>query len=98
MDITDEVSIKLRTVKGPVKGKTAPCKGAVVRALAARMSQFFRLSSKIFVVQRAPALKNGVEFRQKSIDAFRCSLATSYVDWRRRMTSMKLTGTDRRTD
>ena len=51
----------------------------------------------IFVTQRAAAPKNGVEFRQKFIRAFRCSLATSYDDLRRHATSMKLTGTDRRT-
>ena len=52
----------------------------------------------IFVTQRAVAPKNGVEFHQKSIGAFRCSLAMSYNYWRRCMTSMKLTGTDRWTD
>ena len=41
------------------------------------------LISTIFVVQRAAAPKNGVEFRQKSIGAIRCSVATSYDDVRR---------------
>ena len=41
------------------------------------------LKSTIFVVQRAAAPKNGVEFRQKSIGAIRCSVATSYDDVRR---------------
>ena len=40
------------------------------------------LKSTIFVVQRAAAPKNGVEFRQKSIGAIRCSVATSYDDVR----------------
>ena len=35
----------------------------------------------------AAAPKNGIEFRQKSIGAIRCSLATSYDGWRRRATS-----------
>ena len=46
------------------------------------------LKSSIFIVQRAAAPKNGIEFRQKSIGAVRCSLATSYDDWRRRATSI----------
>ena len=41
------------------------------------------LKSPIFVVQRAAAPKNGVEFRQKSIGAIRCGVATSYDDVRR---------------
>ena len=52
----------------------------------------------IFVTQRAAAPKKWVEFRQKSILAFRCSLATSYNDWPHRVMTMKLTGTDRQTD
>ena len=43
----------------------------------------------IFVVQRAAAPKNGVEFRQRPIGAIRRSLATSYDVWRRRATSPK---------
>ena len=38
------------------------------------------LKSSIFVVQKAAAPKNGVEFRQRSIGALRSSLATSYDD------------------
>ena len=41
--------------------------------------------SSIFVLQKAQkAPKNGVEFRQGSIDTIRRSLATSYNVWRRR--------------
>ena len=36
------------------------------------------LISSIFVVQKATAPKNGVEFRQGSIGTTRSSLATSY--------------------
>ena len=36
------------------------------------------LKSPIFVVQKAAAPKNGVEFRQGSIGTIRSSLATSY--------------------
>ena len=43
--------------------------------------------SSIFVVQRATAPKNGVEFRQGSIGTIRSSLATSYDVWRRRQFS-----------
>ena len=42
----------------------------------------------VLVTQRAAAPKNWVEFCQKSIGAFRCSLAMSTM-------TMKLTGTDR---
>ena len=42
------------------------------------------LKSPIFVVQKAAAPKNGVEFRHKSIGANRSSLATLYDDVRRR--------------
>ena len=42
------------------------------------------LKSPIFVVQKAAAPKNGVEFRHKSIGAIRSSLATLYDDVRRR--------------
>ena len=45
------------------------------------------LKSSIFVVQKAAAPKNGVEFCQGSIDTIRCSLATLYGVWRRRATS-----------
>ena len=41
----------------------------------------------IFVVQKATAPKNGVEFRQGSIGTIRSSLATSYDVWRRRQFS-----------
>ena len=51
----------------------------------------------VFVIQRAVAPKTVVEFHQKSTGALRCSLATSYNDWRRRVMTMKLTGTDRQT-
>ena len=37
--------------------------------------------SPIFVVQKAAAPKNGVEFRQRPIDDIRCSLATLYGFW-----------------
>ena len=47
------------------------------------------LKSPIFVVQKAAAPKNGVEFRQKSIGLIRCSLATSYNDVRHRATLLK---------
>ena len=55
------------------------------------------LKSPIFVIQKADAPKNGIEFCQKSIGALRCSLATSCDEWRRRATSMKLTGIGRQT-
>ena len=57
------------------------------------------LSSKVVFRQRLcyVAPKNGVEFRQKSISAIRCSLATAYDDWRCCLTTLKLTGTDRQT-
>ena len=42
------------------------------------------LKSPIFVVQKAAAPKNGVEFCQKSIGVIRCSQATSCDDVRRR--------------
>ena len=47
------------------------------------------LKSSLFVVQKATAPKNGVEFRQRSIGAIRNSLATSYDAVRRRATSLK---------
>ena len=47
------------------------------------------LKLSIFVVQRAAAPKNGVEFCQRPIGAIRRSLATSYDVWRRRATSPK---------
>ena len=42
------------------------------------------LKSSIFVVQKAAAPKNGVEFCQGSISAIRSCLATSHDVWRRR--------------
>ena len=45
------------------------------------------LKSPIFVVQKATAPKNGVEFCQGSIGTIRISLATSYDVWRRRAAS-----------
>ena len=42
----------------------------------------FLLKLPIFGVQKAATPKNGVEFRQKSIGAIRCGLATSYNDVR----------------
>ena len=45
------------------------------------------LKSSIFVVQRATAPKNGVEFRQGSIGTSRSNLATLYDVWRRRQFS-----------
>ena len=42
------------------------------------------IKSSIFVVQKAAAPKNGVEFRQRPIGDIRRSLATSHVVWRRR--------------
>ena len=51
----------------------------------------------IFITQRAVVPKNRVELHQKSIGAFRCSIATLYNDWRHRVMTMKLTGTDRQT-
>ena len=56
------------------------------------------LKSSIFVVQKAAAPKNWVEFRQKSTKVVRCSLPISYHNWRRRVMSLKLTGTDRQAD
>ena len=56
------------------------------------------LKSPIFVIQKAAAPKNGVEFCQNPICAVRCSLAMSCDDWQRRATSMRLTGTGGRTD
>ena len=47
------------------------------------------LKSTIFVVQKAAAPKNGVEFRQKSIFVIRYFLATSYDDVRCRTTLPK---------
>ena len=47
----------------------------------------FKLS--IFVLQKAAAPKNGIEFRQRSIGDIRRSLAMSYDVWRRRATSPK---------
>ena len=47
------------------------------------------LKPSIFVVQRAAAPKNGVEFCQRPIGAIRHSLATSYDVWQRRATSLK---------
>ena len=38
------------------------------------------LKLPIFVVQKAAPPKNGVEFRQMSIDVIKCSLTTSYDD------------------
>ena len=38
------------------------------------------LRSSFFVIQKIAAVKNGEAFRQKSIGAIRCSLATSYDD------------------
>ena len=38
------------------------------------------LKSSIFVVQKSAAPKNWVEFRQRSIGALRCSLATTTGD------------------
>ena len=58
----------------------------------------FVCESPIFVIQKAAAPKNGVEFCQNPICAVRCSLAMSCDDWQRRATSMRLTGTGRRTD
>ena len=56
----------------------------------------------IFVVQKATALKTGVEFCQGSIGTIRSSLATFYDVWRRRQFStnqrprnyLKLTNTE----
>merc|ERR1711942_529746 len=47
----------------------------------------FVFKSSIFVVQKATAPKNCVEFRQGSIGTIRSSLATSYDVWRRRQFS-----------
>ena len=48
------------------------------------------LKTTIFVVQKAAAPKNGVEFCQKSIGVIRCSLATSCNDVRCCVTLPKL--------
>ena len=57
-----------------------------------------QLKLPIFVVQIANAAKNGIELRQNSIDAVRCSPATSYDDWQCHAASMKVTGTGRQVD
>ena len=59
---------------------------------------FLSLSSKIgnFCHTESCRTKKWEEFCQKSIGAFVCSLPTSYDDWRRCSTSVKLTGTDYR--
>ena len=44
------------------------------------------LKLSIFIVQKAAAPKNGVEFCQGSNGTIRSSLATSYKVWRRRAT------------
>ena len=44
------------------------------------------LKSSIFVVQKAAAPKNGIEFRQRSIGGIKHSLAASYNIWRRHAT------------
>ena len=41
------------------------------------------LKLSIFIIQKAAATKNGVEFSQKSIDFIRCSQATAYDDVQR---------------
>ena len=58
------------------------------------------LPSKVIFRQRSSSVapKNGVEFRQKSIGAVRCSLATLNKDWRCHSMSMKPTGTNGQTD
>ena len=43
------------------------------------------LKSPIFIVQKAAASKNGLEFRQKPIGVIRYCLATSYDDVKRRL-------------
>ena len=48
------------------------------------------LKLPIFVVQKDFPPKNRVEFREKSIGVIRCSLATSYNDMQRCMTSPKV--------
>ena len=48
------------------------------------------LKSLIFVVQRAAAPKNGLEFPQRFIGAIRCCVATSYDDVRSRATLVPL--------
>ena len=45
---------------------------------------WYILKLSILIVQRLALHQNGVEFRQKSIGAIRCSVATSYDDVRRR--------------
>ena len=45
------------------------------------------LNCQFFIVQKATAPKNGIEFRQGSIGTIRSSLATSYDVWRRRQFS-----------
>ena len=47
------------------------------------------LKLPIFVVQKAAAPKNGVEFRQQSICAIICSLAMSYDDVQGHTTVLK---------
>ena len=47
------------------------------------------LKSSIFVVQKAAAPKNGVEFPHRPIGDIRRSLAMLYSVWRRRATSLK---------
>ena len=62
-------------------------KGGIMQALYVTPTLAGYFKSSIFVVQKATAPKNGVEFRQGSIGTIRSSLATSYHIWRRRQFS-----------
>ena len=75
---------------------------AIITKVAEKGVQYLMLrllcESPIFVIQKAAAPKNGVEFCQNPICAVRSSLAMSCDDWQRRATSMRLTGTGGRMD
>ena len=62
-------------------------KGWIMQALYVPPAWACCFNSSIFVVQKATAPKNGVEFRKGSIGTIRSSLAMSYNVWRRRQFS-----------
>ena len=67
-----------------------------VLAVGSSLFLRFLLKLPIFGVQKAATPKNGVEFRQKSIGAIRCSLATLYDHVRCHVTFLIHLLTDRR--
>ena len=60
-----------------------------VLAVGSSLFLGFLLKLPIFGVQKAATPKNGVEFRQQSSYAIRCSLAMSYEDVQRHATVLK---------